>query len=750
MANSNCLNLIVRHATNLNLESQKHLSVASTLKSATFEVVAAFTDGAGYPVLPPVTSAASAAVRNHKLSLSRKWDTKTSSVKASPLSLRHKDGQKKKLGECSWSGVGATLRLKYNNDPGEQPSPDETRVTIALRRDYGSLKLSHEVGRTSLTLRELADMDQHGEEGMELMLFEEAGGELVAAGKEAAPTILRVSVDGATLPASVAGGGSSTGNRGPYAKQLMIVTRGTRGDIQPFVALSRGLAALRNWDVTIVTELGYKAKLKQATAGLGAGVVRFRPSGGDTMAKVSSQLSQTAINLKVCARQTDGMQKVFLSRSEVEFFGSEPAVHHWAARERPDFLMFGFTMATVTLVASEALGIPVMGFVLQPTSIPSAAYPPILPLREAALRKMVTDGDIAESHDEFKMLKYLMDNAGAGSCRRADLRRRRGLEEYKSYETSTWQELKDKDVPLIVPINETMFGGKPDDWSENSVFTDCIFLSGKVVPPVADDAIAFIDGARAACRKIVVLAFSSMPVSKTDICSIALKVIDGCESKVSVFALVGGQMDDPFPGRHADVERAVGAAVAAGTLFLAAGAPFGRLFKLADAVVLHGGLGTTSEALVAKLPTIVTGVLLLDQRFWGSRCREMGVGPFGVHVDDFPDVCVEYVDRALRENSAWKENAARIGALLLEQAGDDPSGVKKNVECVAKMSEVAKPYHYSRKEDASEAISKRGVAKKLLKLHLDSFKGHIKKKEEKSDKNEKDKLGLGEVYVEAV
>ncbi len=130
------------------------------------------------------------------------------------------------------------------------------------------------------------------------------------------------------------------------------------------------------------------------------------------MTKVSSKVSQTAMNLKVGARQTNAMQKIILTRSEVEFFGSELVVYHWAAKERPGDLMFGFTMAMVTLIASEALGIPVLGFVLQSTSIPSAAYPPILPLREATLQKM-TQEVVREKHDHFKMAEYIMDNAGA-------------------------------------------------------------------------------------------------------------------------------------------------------------------------------------------------------------------------------------------------------------------------------------------------------------------------------------------------
>lgn len=718
------LKLIVRSAENLNLRSAS--GVTSKFKSAHFDVAAAFTDGDGNPV-------------SGRGKRSKDWAAKSKSSKA------RKADDNETRGECHWGGD--VIELEY--DP--EWISAESCVEIALRRDYGGLTASEEKGRTRVTLGDLAEMDDNGD-GVELMMFLMGrfdnindSGNLVSAGSDALPTILRVSVDRTTLPECVASaaepGGKET--QGTFAKRIMIVTRGTRGDVQPFVALARGLAEVENWDVTIVTELGYKAKLKKQTSDVDAGIIRFRPSGGDTMKKVSSEISQTAINLKINAQQTNAMQKIFLARSEVEFFGSEPAVYYWAKKERPDYLMFGFTMATVTLTVSEALGIPVLGFVLQPTSIPSSQYPPILPLQEATLKKMTQDC-VDSKHDHFKMLKYLMDNVGGDKNinSKSSLRKRRGLEEYKSYKTSTWQELKDKNFPLIVPINETMFGGKPADWSENSIFTDCIFLRGGAVPPIADDAITFIDGVRAMDGgKIVVLAFSSMPVSKTNIVSIALKIIEECKSKACVFALVGGQMDDPFPDET--VKKAAEDAVSSGRLFLASGAPFGRLFSLVDAVVLHGGLGTTSEALQAKVPAIVTGVLLLDQRFWGSRCKEMGVGPFGVHVDDFPDVCVEYVDKALEDGSAWRENASKIGSILIEQAGDDPSGVRRNVECVVRMSERAKPYYYHRAQDDSVQMSTVDVGKQLLK---ESLEGLRKEKQEQ----DKDTLCSDEVYVQAV
>ena len=80
-----------------------------------------------------------------------------------------------------------------------------------------------------------------------------------------------------------------------------------------------------------------------------------------------------------------------------------------------------------------------------------------------------------------------------------------------------------------------------------------------------------------------------------------------------VFALARGQMDDPFPDLK--VRRAVEGAVNEGRLFVIPDAPFGHLFPMVDAVVLHGGLGTTFETLQAKVPTIVTGLLLLGQQF---------------------------------------------------------------------------------------------------------------------------------------
>ena len=106
----------------------------------------------------------------------------------------------------------------------------------------------------------------------------------------------------------------------------------------------------------------YKDKIKKAAKPVTSGRIQFRPSGGDTSKKIESTVSKMAMNSK-----SDTMQALMLSRSEVEFFGCEPAVFYWAKTMRPDVMIYGFTVASVAMVCSEALSIPAIGFILQPT-----------------------------------------------------------------------------------------------------------------------------------------------------------------------------------------------------------------------------------------------------------------------------------------------------------------------------------------------------------------------------------------------
>ena len=76
----------------------------------------------------------------------------------------------------------------------------------------------------------------------------------------------------------------------------------------------------------------------------------------------------------------------------------------------------------------------------------------------------------------------------------------------------------------------------------------------------------------------------------------------------------------------------------------------------------------------------MTGTLLMDQRFWGDVCYRKGIGPPPVHIDQFYETCVDFVDRALDHTSSYATVAA---ALQVGAAGDD--GVATNVRHFEKL-----------------------------------------------------------------
>ena len=61
-----------------------------------------------------------------------------------------------------------------------------------------------------------------------------------------------------------------------------MMTRGTRGDVQPFVALARGLCNEYGWLVTICTEASFREFVVQKCGDITNGAVQYLCSGGDT------------------------------------------------------------------------------------------------------------------------------------------------------------------------------------------------------------------------------------------------------------------------------------------------------------------------------------------------------------------------------------------------------------------------------------------------------------------------------------
>ncbi|GBG32534.1 Sterol 3-beta-glucosyltransferase [Hondaea fermentalgiana] len=448
-----------------------------------------------------------------------------------------------------------------------------TRLEISLLVQHRRTP-EEELGRIEVSLGELA-----AQPVCELVLCSRDGDRVLVGGNSrGAVSVLRISLDSSSLPRSWYGPRATDANGKPYERHLFIMTRGTRGDVQPFVALACALANNFNWRVTICTELRYKSFVESHTATLERGAVQFCVSGGDTQRRVDSKVARWAIQ-----RNSTSMQHVMMAYSEVEFFDSEAAIFHHVRRLKPDCLMFGFTLAHVAMIV------------------------------------------------------------------------------------------------------------RPADWSASStVLTNYILLRGQTVPDLDADLSDFIKTARARNNKVIILAFSSMPVERAKILEVADLLVSQCSHEVAIVALMGDHAFHPEGFSHdCPQERRILELAAKGRILCLRGAPYDRLFAEVDAIVTHGGMGATSECLLAGVPVIVTGVLLFDQRFWGRRCHDLGIGPYPVHISDFPSVCVEIIDRAVADDSSWRGNAKDLAHRIKDSLRNDPSGSNLNAACVHAMVRYA-------------------------------------------------------------
>jgi UDP:flavonoid glycosyltransferase YjiC (YdhE family) len=498
---------------------------------------------------------------------------------------------------------------------------------------------------------------------------------LLVAGEDGDLSFLKVRLDLASFPPNWPQ--PMVAQPRAHPKHLLLITRGTRGDVQPFAVLGFGIAALLGWKVTICTELRCKEKLFRmlpviSKGSLTEGLIHFRPTGGDTSKKIESTISKKAMNSK-----SEVIQALMLSRTEVEFFPSEGAIHYWAKTLMPDAIIFGFTLANIALMCSESLQIPIIGFLLQPTVIPSQVYTPVIPLKESRSRL----GKRVTSHHMQERLKKLMEAIPFDPSALNHMRKRRGLS--KIDPGSVWKILTTHRASIVVPINEVCFGGKPEDWPLTAEFTDFIFSPAAGKLELDPEYKEFIRNARENNTPLVFMGFSSMPVSREDILSIACLMITKCSPTPAVVAMVGERPTDDI---SSSLKQRCDDYKARGLLFEGKSAPLGLLLPEMDCNIIHGGLGTTAEALRSGRPVIVTGILLMDQRFWGHQISALGVGPVCCHVSEFDKHCVEWVDEALRPGSVWAAKAKELAAGLPK--GD---GIQQNVEAIERHFRSAVP-----------------------------------------------------------
>ena len=355
---------------------------------------------------------------------------------------------------------------------------------------------------------------------------------------------------------------------------ITIVAVGSRGDVQPYLALGAGLVRA-GADVTVATHERFQPWVE--AQGLG-----FARIPGDPLEVLRSAEGEEW--------QSAGRNAVSIARGLVELAGPLADAFLAACVEAvrgADLVLFS-ALGIAAHHAAEAAGVRVAAAWLQPLT-PTAEFPHLL-LGGAALPRWARHA----SHTLFDQVAWRFV---AGQDRR--WRRSLGLEAYGP--AGPFHLVSEGRLPVLYGMSRALVP-KPSDWPATVQVTGAWFLPGPDLDPDVDRFLS-------AGPPPVVVGFGSRLGEDPD--AVAESAVSAARSVGVRLVLLSG-----WAGLGAD---------GADDVLVVPEAPHDRLLPRSAGFVHHGGAGATHAGVRAGIPSFIDPSFA-DQFFWAHRVETAGAG----------------------------------------------------------------------------------------------------------------------------
>ncbi|CAM3463086.1 glycosyltransferase [Thalassospira profundimaris] len=414
---------------------------------------------------------------------------------------------------------------------------------------------------------------------------------------------------------------------------VMLMTYGTRGDVQPFVALGHGLIQ-KGHRVTLAAPERFAGfitdhdleftPLTDAMIALmdDPQFARASDPKASTFQKLRSLLS---IGKKARGLQNTLFDDIFRAIDQA----------------KPDVIVF-HPKAFGALPIGRHFGIPVVMAQLIPSFLPTGDYPhvgvPDLGLRGASGRwyNRVT-GKLV-----YRVLNAtLRRQVCRWAARRQNGINAKSLDIMKSCQSGT--------LRIIHAFSNAVIS-RPKDWPTNATVSGYWFLDGAAQTNPPDPALQnFVESQ----KNLIYIGFGSMPGNDP---TAMAEMIAEAVSQAGVSAIVatgwGGMDNINWPANILAVREV----------------PHDWLFPKVDIVIHHGGAGTCAAALRAGRPSIIIP-FFGDQPFWAKRLHRLGVAPRPIKPAKLDAAMLARQIKTVLETPSYRNNAERLASKIANEDG---------------------------------------------------------------------------------
>ncbi|KAJ5132352.1 hypothetical protein N7448_006510 [Penicillium atrosanguineum] len=386
----------------------------------------------------------------------------------------------------------------------------------------------------------------------------------------------------------------------PHPLRITCLTIGSRGDVQPYIALCKGLIA-EGHKPKIATHAEFEPWIRKHG-------IDFAPVDGDP-----------AELMRICVE--NGMFTYsFLREASLKFRGwiDDLLSSAWKSCQDCDLLIES-PSAMAGIHIAEALRIPYFRGFTMPWSR-TRAYPHAFAVPENRMG------------GGYNKITYVMFDTVFWKAIAGQVNRWRNSE--LGLKATNLEKMQQNKVPFLYNYSPLVVP-PPIDYPDWIRITGYWFLSegSDWTPP--QELLDFIALARSDGKKIVYIGFGSIVVS--DPAALTKTVVESVQ-KADVRCILSKGWSD----RLGDPSSVKAEIPLPPEIHQIQSAPHDWLFSQIDAAAHHGGAGTTGASLRAGVPTVVKP-FFGDQFFFGGRVEDLGVG-----------ICMKRLNVSLFSRALWE------------------------------------------------------------------------------------------------